>query len=670
MKVKEKIDQLCVNTIRTLSVDAIQKAKSGHPGMPMGFATAAYVLWTRYLKHNPQNPYWVNRDRFILSAGHASMLLYSLLYLTGYDVSLEDIKQFRQYGSITPGHPEYNITPGVETTTGPLGQGFTNGVGMAIAQKHLAARYNKPDFDIFDYSIYAIISDGDLMEGITSEAASMAGHLKLGNLIYLYDSNQITIEGSTDLTFTENVNKRFEAYGWQTISIDDGNDIQKISQAIEEARSEKERPTLINIKTQIAYGSPNKQGKASSHGSPLGEEEIRLTKENLHWEKIDEPFYVPEEALKHFRKSVENGQKYNRQWENLFEEYVKTFKEEAKEIQLFSCPEFTINWADALPDFVGVKALSTRVASGAILNSMAEDIPVLIGGSADLAPSTNSYLNGYKDIEPDSYDGRNIHFGIREHAMASICNGIALSNILIPYCSTFMVFADYMRAPMRLSALMKQQVIYILTHDSIGVGEDGPTHQPVEHLASLRAIPNLVVIRPADAHETREAWKIAIESRENPTALILSRQNLPVIDQIQYKPAEGLRKGAYILAESQKQTPDLIILATGSEVAIALAVKEELIKESIDARVVSFPSWELFEMQSEEYKHQVLPPEVENRLVIEAGLSMGWDKYTGLKGKKICIDEFGLSGPAAELMKKYGFTVENVVEVAKENFKI
>ena len=660
------LDQLCINTIRTLSMDAVEKAKSGHPGTPMGLAAPAYVLWTRYLKHNPKNPKWINRDRFVLSAGHASMLIYSLLYLTGYDLSLEDIKQFRQLDSKTPGHPEYGHVPGVEITTGPLGQGLSSSVGMAMAEKYLSAYFNRPDYNIIDYKIYTIAGDGDLMEGVASEAASLAGHLKLDNLICIYDSNNTTIEGHTNLAFSEDVIKRFEAYGWHTIIVHDANNLDTFSKAIEEAQKVKDKPVLIETKTHIGYGSPNKQDSSKAHGSPLGEQEVILSKKNLGWDRPEETFIVPDSVLNHTRKLIEKGHKLESEWNKHFKDYEKMFPEFASELYMYLNKYIDHNWTNILPSFEDKETISTRAASGITLNALTSEFPQLIGGSADLAPSNNTLLDGFKSFSSECYTGKNIHFGVREHAMGAICNGIALSNCLVPYCATFLVFADYLRPSIRLACLMKQQVIYVFTHDSIAVGEDGPTHQPVEHLASLRTLPNLCVIRPADANETKYAWKIAIENRNNPTALVLSRQNLPVLDQKKYTPASELEKGAYIIANTPDRTPDAILLASGSEVSLALSAREKLLEENIHARVISFPSWELFEKQTDEYKRKVLPPQVTARVVIEAASSFGWERYAGNNAKFININNFGKSAPGNLLMKKYGFTVENIIDKVKK----
>lgn len=663
----QKIDEVCVNTIRTLSIDAVEKAKSGHPGMPMGMAPAAYVLWTQFLKHNPDNTQWLNRDRFILSAGHGSMLLYSLMHLTGYNISLDDIKNFRQWESKTPGHPEYGHTEGVETTTGPLGQGFANAIGMAIAQKHLAAYFNKQNFPIFDYTIFAIVSDGDLMEGISHEAASLAGHLKLGNIVFLFDDNNVTIEGNTSLACSDNIEKRFESYNWQVLSVQDGNNLETISDAINKAANNKKQPSIIKIKTKIGYGSPNKEGKASCHGSPLGEEEVVLTKKQLGWEKPEETFYVPDEVLSHIKSCIGRNVDLENEWNQLFDNYKKQYPDLASVISSNLTGIINIDIDEILSKFSSINKMATRKASGEVLNHIAKQFPFLIGGSADLAPSNNTALKNETSFSSENYSGRNIHFGIREHAMGAICNGMALSNILVPYCGTFLVFADYMRTPIRLSSLMNKRVVYVFTHDSIAVGEDGPTHQPVEHVATLRAIPGLKVIRPADATETAYAWKIAIEDRKSPTALILTRQDLPVINYKSYNTA-GLLKGAYILKDSHKETPDTLLIASGSEVHLALEAREVLLEDNIDSRVVSFPCWELFDAQPEDYKESVLPSKVSKRIIIEAGISMGWEKYAGPNTKTITIESFGASAPGSTLLKRMGFTVDNIVKSVKEMF--
>ncbi len=657
-----EIDNLCVNTIRVLSADMVEKAKSGHPGMPLGAAPMAYTLWDKFLKHNPKNPKWFNRDRFILSAGHGSAMLYSLLYLTGYDLTLEDLMNFRQWGSKTPGHPEYGRTPGVEATTGPLGQGFGMGVGMAMAECYLANRYNREGFNIIDHYTYAIVSDGDLMEGISSESASLAGRLKLGKLIYLYDDNHITIEGDTKLTFSEQVELKYEAFGWQVIRVHDGNNIEAIEAAIKVAQFEKEKPSLIIIRTHIGYGTP-KQDSASAHGEPLGEEALKALKRFVGFPE-DKMFYIPEETVEHCRKAIERGKEYEEEWNKLFEEYKKQYPELAKELEIAIEGKLPEGWDRDLPTFSPEdKSMATRSASGKVMNAIAPHIPNFIGGSADLAPSNKTYLNGFGDFDCGTEEvGRNIHFGIREHAMGAAVNGMILHGGIIPYGATFLVFSDYMREPLRMAALMDIHSTFIFTHDSIGVGEDGPTHQPIEHVMSLRIIPNLVVIRPADANETVEAWRVALEEK-NPVALIFTRQNVPILDPEKYPIKEGVKKGAYILDDCEGN-PDLIIIATGSEVHLALKGKEELQKEGIKVRVVSMPSWELFENQSEDYKKSVLIPEVA-KLAIEAGVTTGWQKYIGTNGDVIGIDRFGESAPGSVVMEKFGFNVENVVNRAK-----
>ena len=645
-------------------MDGVQKAKSGHPGMPMGAAPMAYVLWTRHLKHSPTNPHWYNRDRFVLSAGHGSMLLYSLLHLTGYDLSLDDLKSFRQYKSKTPGHPEYHLTPGVETTTGPLGQGFANGVGMAIGEKYLAARYNRPNFEVVKYRIYGVVGDGDLMEGVSSEAASLAGHLRLGNLIYLYDDNHISIDGSTKLAFTEDVAKRFEAYGWHVQVLDDGNDLEAIQNAIKAAEDETNRPSLIKIRTHIGFGSPNKQDTAEAHGSPLGDEEIRLTKRKYGWDP-DKLFYVPPEALLHFRRAVEQGKKWESLWKTMFDNYKRAHQDLATELENVREGNYGDAWKKALPSFsIEAKAMATREASGKVLNSIAAHLPSLIGGSADLAPSNNTMLKDIPEFQAGVYTGRNFHFGVREHAMGSILNGMALTEGIIPYGGTFLVFSEYMRPPIRMAAIMGIRPIYVFTHDSIGLGEDGPTHQPVEQFAALRAFPNITFIRPADANETAVAWKFAIEHTSGPVALALTRQKVPIIDQTKYASAENLSKGAYILAENSK-TPKIILIGTGSEVQYAMGAYEQFVKDQVPARVVSMPSWELFEKQPKEYRDSVITPSIKKRLVVEASVAMGWHKYAGDEGTIIGMTGFGASAPYELLYKEYGFTVENVLEKAR-----
>lgn len=651
-------DFLCINTIRILSAEAVEKAKSGHPGTPIGLAPLGYILWAKYLKHNPNNPNWLNRDRFVLSAGHASMLLYSLLYLTGYDVSMNDIKNFRQWKSKTPGHPEFGHTPGVETTTGPLGQGFGNSVGMAIAETMLAKKFNQKGFDVVNHNTYAIVGDGDLMEGISHEAASLAGHLKLGKLIIFYDDNTITIDGHTDLAFSENIKMRFEAYGWHVQKIEDGNeDIEAISKAIENAKKETKKPSLIIIKTTIAFGSPNKQNTSDAHGAPLGDEEIKLLKKELKWPH-KQSFFVPEEAKKIFSGVREKGAKDEKEWQTLFERYNKKFPDLAKELELHISGKLPKGWEKGLPFFEPGEKIATRKASGAVLNSIASKISNLVGGSADLTPSNNTYLKKFEDYSAENRDGRNFHYGIREHAMGAIQNGIALHKGFIPYCGTFLVFSDYMRPSIRLAALMGIHSIFVFTHDSVGIGEDGPTHQPVEQIASLRAMPNNVVLRPGDANETRAAWKIALERKEGPSCIILSRQSLPIFKNT--NDFEKNSKGAYILEETNPK-PDLILVATGSEVSLAVEAKKVLEEKRKSVRIVSMPSWELFEKQGQKYKDEVLPKDVKT-LSIEAGISQGWEKYSD---KQISIEKFGASAPGNVVLEKYGFNVENVVKQAK-----
>lgn len=661
-----KLDELCVNTIRMLSVDGVEKAKSGHPGMPMGAAPMAYVLWTRFLRHNPLNPQWPDRDRFVLSAGHGSMLLYSLLHLTGYDLTLEELKNFRQWESKTPGHPEYPLTPGVETTTGPLGQGFANGVGMAIAECHIAARFNRPEHAICDHYTYGIISDGDLMEGISHEAASLAGHLGLGKLIYLYDDNRVSIEGSTDIAFTEDRANRFKAYGWHVRKVEDGNDLAAIENAIMEAQKETRRPSIIIVRTHIGFGSPNKQDKAVAHGEPLGPDEVKLTKEHLGW-PLDPPFFIPDEALHNFRQGVEKGKELENRWNAVLHSYEDSYGEEAKDWYAWTRAELSKNWDKDIPSYdADTKGMATRVASGKVLNSIAHNVPNLFGGSADLAPSNKTEVGGDKDFQRGIYDGRNLRFGVREHAMASILNGMALHGGILPYAGTFLIFSDYMRPAIRLAALMGLKVIYIFTHDSIGLGEDGPTHQPVEQLASLRAIPNLTVIRPCDANETAEAWRFAITADDGPVALSLTRQGLPVLDRATLASAENLSKGAYILKEALNGNPEIILIATGSEVHVALEASKKLEEKGFKTRVVNMPSWELFDKQPEDYRHQVLPPEIKNRIAVEAGIKQGWHRYVGSRGKVIGLDRFGASAPSQVLFEKLGITAEHVIEKAME----
>lgn len=654
-----KIDQLTINSIRILSAEGVEKAKSGHPGLPMGAAPMAYTLWAKVMKHNPADPDWVDRDRFILSAGHGSMLIYSLLHLFGYGLSMDELMNFRQWGSKTPGHPEYGHTVGVEVTTGPLGQGISNAVGMAMAERHLAAKFNKPGHEIVDHYTYALCGDGCMMEGISSEAASLAGSLKLGKLIVLYDSNSITIEGSTDLAFTEDAGKRFEAYNWQVLKVEDGNDIDAIEAALAEAKKETDKPTLIEIITEIGYGSPAKQGKASAHGEPLGVDNLLEAKKFLEY-NTEEEFYVPQEVRKHMKGIQEKGKEAQEEWDALWKSYEKEYPELVTEWNKWHNPELQ---ADLLNDesywqFEG--ATATRSASGEVLNRLTKYLPNMIGGSADLAPSNKTVMKGKADFSAEDYSGSNLHFGVREHAMAAIANGMSVHGGLRPYVATFFVFCDYMKGAMRLSALMKQPVLYVLTHDSIGVGEDGPTHQPVEQLAAIRSIPNFTVIRPADSRETAAAYISALTRTDSPTALVLTRQNLPLLDGS----GPDALKGAYILSESEKETPDIILMATGSEVQLIVEAQKQLREQGIDARVVSMPSWEIFEEQSDEYKEKVLPKSVRARLAVEALSSFGWHKYTGLDGNVISKDDFGASGPANTLFKEFGFTVENVVDKA------
>jgi len=660
-----ELDLLCINTIRGLAMDAVQKANSGHPGMPMGAAPMAYMLWTRYMRYDPLKPRWPNRDRFVLSAGHGCILLYSLLHLTGYDMPLEELKQFRQWGSETPGHPEYNLDRGIETTTGPLGQGFGNGVGMAIAEKYLAAHFNRPGHELINYKIYSIVSDGDLMEGVSSEAASLAGHLGLSNLIYLYDDNHISIEGPTELAFTENRAKRFEAYGWLVQTIEDGNDLKAIDAALKAAEAETERPSIIMVRTHIAYGSPNKHDTAGAHGSPLGEEEVKLSKEYLGI-PLEPKFYIPDDVLSHFRKAIERGEKAETEWQERLNAYRNAFPDLAAEWDRYVRGERSENWKSKLPNFKPSDGpIATRQASGAVLNAVADDLPMLIGGSADLSPSTDTLIKKFGYFKKGGYGERNFTFGVREHAMGSALNGMALSG-LIPYGATFLIFSDYMRPTLRLAALMGIHSIFVYTHDSIFLGEDGPTHQPIEQIPSLRAIPNLSLIRPADANETAVAWRMAIDRKDGPVALALTRQKLPVIDREKYASAEGLAQGAYVLGDSAGKRPDVILIASGSEVSVALDAYEKLIAEGVAARVVSMPSWDLFEKQSQSYKDEVLPPLTTARLAIEAAAPFGWERYVGLNGGVIGMSRFGASAPYKVLAEKFGFTADNVVRRAHQ----
>ena len=668
-KTKTDLDQLCINTIRTLSLDAIQKANSGHPGLPLGMAPTAYILWTRFLRHNPKNPQWFNRDRFLLSAGHGSMLIYSLLHLTGYDLPMEELKRFRQLHSKTAGHPENILTPGVEITTGPLGQGFANGVGMGVAQKHLAAKFNKKGFPVVDHYVYCICSDGDLMEGVSYESASLAGHLKLDNLIYFYDDNRITIDGSTDLAFTEDVTGRFEACGWHVLIVEDGNDTKAIERAIKDAQKIKDKPKLIRVKTIIGFGMP-KQGTSKAHSDAPGEDAVRETKRNLGWDE-NKHFYVPKEVSAHFREAVKTGAKLEKEWEALVKKYEKEFPELGRDLADTRKNELPDGWEKALPKFEDVESKATRAYSGDVINAITDLVPQLIGGSADLTPSNNTYIKASEDLQANRFNARNIHFGVREHAMGSLMNGMALYGSLIPYGGTFQTFSDYMRPAIRLAALSQIQVLFVFTHDSIGLGEDGPTHQSVEHLAALRAIPGLALIRPCDAHETREAWRAALLRKHAPTAFALSRQKVAVIDRKKYADARGLHKGAYVLAEAEDKKgnaaePELILIATGSEIGLAMEAREQLNGAGTPTRVVSMPCWEFFDEQSARYKESVLPSTVKARLAIEAGVSLGWAKYVGDAGDTVTVDRFGASAPAEDVFRDYGFTVENVVKKAKK----
>jgi transketolase len=676
-----ELDRLCIDTLRFLSVDAVQKANSGHPGLPMGAAAMAYLLWTRYLKHNPTNPHWFDRDRFVLSAGHGSMLLYSLLFVTGYDLPLEQIEHFRQWGSATPGHPERGHTPGVETTTGPLGQGFGNAVGMAIAEENLAARYNRDGFPIIDHHTYAIASDGDLMEGVAAEAASLAGHLRLGKLIVFYDDNNVTLSAGTDITFTEDKAQRFAAYGWHTVTVDDGNDLAALDAALRAARAETARPSLLLVRTHLGYGSPNKQDSYEAHGSPLGADEVKLTKQNLGW-PTEPAFHLPEAAIAHFREAVERGRVEEVEWGARFAKYAAAHPDLARELEHLMDGKLPAGWDAEIPSFpADPKGVATRVASGKVMNAIAPHLPALIGGSADLDPSTYTALKGLGDFEPaggDALDrqgsdgggwsaaGRNLHFGVREHAMGAICNGLAAHGGTIPFAATFLIFSDYMRPPMRLAALMGLQVVYVFTHDSIGLGEDGPTHQSVEQLAGLRAVPRLQLIRPADANETAVAWRVAIEAHDRPTALALTRQHVPTLDRSKFASADGLRRGAYVLADlTGEQKPQLVLIASGSEVGLIVEAGQKLANEGIAVRLVSMPSWARFDEQPDDYRDSVLPRNVHARLAVEAGATLGWCRYVGDRGDVIGVDRFGASAPGEVVMREYGFTVENVCRRAR-----
>jgi transketolase len=650
----QDLQSRAINALRFLSADGVQKANSGHPGLPMGAAAMAYTIWTRHLRHNPRNPRWFGRDRFILSGGHGSMLLYSLLHLTGYDLPLDELKNFRQWGSLTPGHPEYGLTPGVELTTGPLGQGFASGVGMAIAASHLAATFNQPGQDLIDPYIYAIVTDGDLMEGVASEAASLAGHLSLGRLIYLYDDNHISIDGSTDLAFTEDRAVRFRAYGWQVLRVEDGNDVEGIDKAIQDAKVES-RPALIICRTTIGFGAPNRQGTSKAHGEPLGDDELNAAKDNLGWPK--EPrFFIPEDVLGFYRKAVDRGRELEHDWKMRFDAYKRLHPGLGAELQRRLTGKLPTDWGSALPTFpMDSKGMATRAASGKTINAIAPKIPELLGGSADLAPSNNTKIDGSPDFQKDSYQGRNFHFGVREHAMGAAINGMAVFGGVIPYGATFLVFADYMRPSIRLAALSHYPSIFIFTHDSVGLGEDGPTHQPIEHLMSLRLIHNLVVIRPADANETAKAWKVAIERRDGPTVLVLTRQNVPTLESPSH-----VEKGAYILKDFG--SPEIILMASGSEVSLIYEAAQKLAEEGKGVRVVSFPSWEIFEKQDDAYRESVLPGNIQKRLAVEAGAGLGWDRYAK---SVISIERYGASAPYKTIFEHLGFTVENVVLKAR-----
>ena len=663
--VEKSVDELCVDTIRTLAIDAVQKAESGHPGLPLGAAPMAYVLWQRFLKHDPRSPEWPDRDRFVLSAGHGCMLLYCLLHLTGYDLSLEDLKQFRQWGSKTPGHPEYLDTPGVEATTGPLGQGTANAVGMAIAERMLAGRFNRPEHEIVNHRTFALVSDGDLMEGISSETSSLAGHLRLGKLVYLYDANQVTLDGPASVTFTEDVGERYAAYGWHVLHVEDGNtDLEALHHAIAAAVAEVTRPSLVIIRTTLGYGSPNKGGTSEAHGSPLGAEEVLRTKKALGWVS-EEPFFIPAEALDHFREAVPKGEAARKDWEDRFAKYEKAHPDLAAEWKRFQAGELPDGWDSALPSFEPGQKEATRTAAGKAMNAIAETVPWLVGGDADLGTSTNTVLKKYSSFEAPTGTGRNLHFGVREHAMAGIANGICYHGGLRPFVATFFCFSDYMRPSVRLAALNELPVIFVWTHDSVGLGEDGPTHQPVEHLASLRAMPKMTILRPGDANEAVEAWRVIMRRRSGPVGLVLSRQKLPVLDRSALGAASGLARGAYVLAEASQAPPRVILIGTGSEVSLALDARAVLETDGVPTRVVSMPSWELFAEQDAGYRDEVLPPTVPARLAIEAGASLGWCRWVGDRGDTVSIDRYGASGPGEVVMKQLGFSVENVVGRAK-----
>lgn len=660
-----QLQENAINTIRFLSADAVQRANSGHPGLPMGSAAMAFALWTRHMRFNPGNPQWPDRDRFVLSGGHGSMLLYSLLHLTGYDLSLTELKNFRQWGSKTPGHPEAHLTPGVETTTGPLGQGFANGVGFAIAEAHLAAIFNRPGHEIIDHHTYGIVTDGDLMEGISSEAASLAGHLQLGKLIYLYDDNHISIDGSTELAFTEDSALRFESYGWHILSVEDGNDVSAVDHAIQAAK-EDPRPSLILVRTEIGYGLPTKQGTAEAHGAPPGDEELDAAKEELGW-PVEPRFYIPEDVLEYFRQAEEIGQDLESSWNDRFESYRDAYPQLAAELERRLRGDLPQGWESALPTFeADEKGMATRAASGTVINRIAPELPEMLGGSADLTPSNKTWIEGSPDFQAGQYHGRNFHFGVREHAMGGIVNGMGLHGGLIPYGGTFLVFSDYMRPAVRLSALTEIPTIWVYTHDSIGLGEDGPTHQPIEHLASLRAMPHMLVVRPHDANEVSQAWKVAVTHQEGPVSLILTRQNEAVIDRDIYAGAEGLTKGAYVLADLGEGAPECLLMASGSEVDLIVKAGEALAEDGVSVRLVSFPSWELFEKQDATYRESVLPPGIKKRLAVEAGVSQGWERWLGPEGEMISVERYGASAPGARNFKEYGFYVENVMQHVRD----
>lgn len=661
------LDELCITTIRTLAIDAVQKANSGHPGAPMALAPLAYVLWTKIMHYNPENPNWLNRDRFILSNGHASMLLYAMLYLTGYDLSLDDLKSFRQWESKTPGHPEFGLAPGVETTTGPLGQGFMNAIGMALAEAHLAATYNRDKYNIIDHYTYVLCGDGDFMEGASHEAASLAGHLGLGKLICLYDDNHISIEGPTDLAYSDNVKGRFESYHWHVQDLgESANDLNTLTSALKIAQEEKDKPSLIIVRSHIGYGSPNMQDSSEVHGSPLGEEEVKLTKKSYGWPE-NEHFLVPQKVLSSMRESVERGRKFEHEWQKRHHDYQDAFPELAKQLEAALLAKLPQDWDKNIPDFKSSDgSLATRNVSGNVLNALAGKIPWLVGGSADLSPSTKTLIKSSGYLAKDGYENRNIAWGVREHVMCAACSGMALHGGIRPYASTFFVFTDYARPSIRLAAIMGLPVIYVMTHDSIGVGEDGPTHQPIEHLASLRAIPNLCVIRPADANEVAYAWRAAILRTDGPTMLILTRQGIPVFDRSEVSQAKGLLKGAYVLSPEKSEEPDILLLASGSEVQLILAAQKELAKEGIQARVISMPSWELFAEQPQDYREKVLPVQIKNRLAVETGVSTGWHKWVGDSGQIIALDHFGASAPYKTVLDKFGFTIENIVSRVRE----